>query len=387
MRVAIVNNFARVTGGADRHCLDLAAELRSRGHEIAFLATSDPRNIEHQGRFVSCEMTGENRDSIRGTAAALVVARSLWNREAASAMKELVEDFEPDVVHAHKLYPQLSVAPIVVARRSGLPVVQTVHDYELISASALDHRGSALDRQETSLRYRALNDATFPIRRRVHAPRVQQWVAVSRAVARHLLTKGIDARVIPNFVEPVSQVPPESDRDGVSYVSRLAPEKGVMDVIDLANGNPEIEVTVAGDGPLANEVSSWERSLPNLTYRGLLDKPQVTEMISRSKAILIPSRWEEPGGITALEAMAVGTPVVAYRSGGLPEYVEETGAGVVIEPSPTSLAEVALKVASGGADWRRLSAAGPIAVRDLHSAERCVGMYLEVYGEAAFRSS
>src|SRR4051794_8484820 len=170
MRVVIVNNFARVTGGADSHCLDLAVALRERGHEVAFLATKDSRNIERQGAFISCHITRESRDSVRGTAAARVAARSLWNQEGARAMRMLARKFEPDVVHIHKIYPQLSVAPVVIARQLGLPVVQTVHDYELISASAFDDKGSALDKRESSFRYRALNDATFPIRRLVHAP-------------------------------------------------------------------------------------------------------------------------------------------------------------------------------------------------------------------------
>ena len=64
-------------------------------------------------------------------------------------MERLVREFRPDVVHAHKLYPQLSVAPVVVAARHRVPVVQTLHDFELVSASLLDVRGGRLDRDET----------------------------------------------------------------------------------------------------------------------------------------------------------------------------------------------------------------------------------------------
>jgi glycosyltransferase involved in cell wall biosynthesis len=383
MRVAIVNNFARITGGADRHCIDLASELRARGHEVAFLATEDPRNFERQGRFISCEVTRENRESVRGPAAVRVAARTLWNSEAAAAMRELASDFAPDIVHAHKLYPQLSVAPIVVTRRLGLPVVQTAHDYELISASALDEAGSAFDRYESELRYRALNDVTFPIRRLVHAPSVRRWVAVSGSVARYLSRKGIDAEIIPNFVHSSSiSVRPAHERRGVSFVGRLAHEKGVMDVLDLATRHPEVVVTIAGDGPLADDVAARARRLPNLTYRGQLHRDEITELIASSRAVLMPSLWEEPGGITALEAMAVGTPVVAYRKGGLPEYVEQTGAGIVIDASATRLAETVIELTSGNPAWARFSAAGPIAIRDRHSAERCVQMYETVYRTA-----
>jgi glycosyltransferase involved in cell wall biosynthesis len=385
MRVAIVNNFARVTGGADSHCLDLAVALRRRGHEVAFLATKDSRNIEGQGAFISCHITRETRDSVKGTAAARVAARSFWNQEAARAMRTLAREFEPDLVHVHKIYPQLSVAPVVIARRLGLPVVQTVHDYELISASALDDKGSVLDRRESSFRYRALNDATFPIRRLVHVPRVQRWVAVSRSVAGHLATKGITAEVIPNFVQPPWDRAPETDRRGVAYVGRLSPEKGVLHVLEVAATLPQVEITIAGDGPLAGMVSSRASALANLHYAGPLRRDQVVEVMARSLAILIPSLWEEPGGITALEAASTGTPVIAYRHGGLAEYVEQADSGLVIEPSQRRLREAILELSEDEARWRRLSAAGPTAIAERHSPDRCVGMYEEVYASVAHR--
>jgi hypothetical protein len=58
--------------------------------------------------------------------------RAIWNREAAAAMRSLIRTRKPDLVHVHKLYPQLSVAPLIVAGRAGIPVVQMLNDYELI---------------------------------------------------------------------------------------------------------------------------------------------------------------------------------------------------------------------------------------------------------------
>jgi glycosyltransferase involved in cell wall biosynthesis len=382
VRIAIVNNYARVTGGADRHCFDLAVGLRRLGHEVTFLATSSPDNLETSGAFVSSEMTRDNRDSIRGVAAARVALRSLWNRESAAAMHQLARDFEPDVIHAHKLYPQLSVAPVAVASRLGVPIAQTVHDYELISASALDATGSALDRHESSLRYRTLNDASFPFRRLVHAPRVDRWVAVSRSVAGHLASKGIHADVIPNFAgAAVAPSMREGQRTGVAYVGRLAQEKGVTDVLELALAMPDIQVTVAGHGPLAGAVRRRAEQLQNLDYLGSLSRKRVLELIARSLVLLMPSRWEEPGPLAALEAMSAGTPVIAYRAGGLAEYVEDAGAGAVIRASTADLVHTVKELLSDVERWRRYSGAGREAIETQHSPEHCIRMYERVYEE------
>ena len=64
-------------------------------------------------------------------------------------MRRLIERFRPQVVHAHKLYPQLSGAPVIAAARAKLPIVQTLHDYEFLAASYLDHRGRWIDRDES----------------------------------------------------------------------------------------------------------------------------------------------------------------------------------------------------------------------------------------------
>ena len=153
MRVLIVNKLAWAAGGAERYSIDLARGLRARGHEVRLLSTADPRNEEGGGVVVPASVSHDTRDD-PWPAAAGVALRAVWNRSAAAATERLVRDFEPGVMHVQKLYPQLSVAPVRVAARHGLPVVQSLHDYELLSASPLDDTGGRLDRHEARVRHR-----------------------------------------------------------------------------------------------------------------------------------------------------------------------------------------------------------------------------------------
>src|SRR5256885_5087305 len=114
MRVLLVNKHAYLLGGVDSHCAWLARGLRERGHEVMWLSTQAESNPE-SGAFVPR----------RGGAARALQA--IWSRPAAAATRTMVERLEPDVVHAHMLYPLLSVAPLVVARRHRIPVVHTLH--------------------------------------------------------------------------------------------------------------------------------------------------------------------------------------------------------------------------------------------------------------------
>ena len=245
-------------------------------------------------------------------------------------MRRLVETYRPDVVHLHKLYPQLSAAPVVVAARRGVPLVQTLHDYELISANWTDVRGGWLDRTETRLAYRSLNTGLFPFRRAVHTRSVDAFISVSRLVAQVHEAHGIRSEVIPNFVRAHdSGAPPPSfaGRSGVVYVGRLTEEKGVRDVLELARCLPDVRVSIAGSGPLLGEVRQRAAELDNLSALGFTDREDVTALVAGARLAVVPSLWQEPGALAPLEAMSLGTPVIAYANGGLAEYVADTGGG------------------------------------------------------------
>lgn len=373
LRVIIVNKFAHLTGGADQHCLGLAAALRQRGHDVVFLSTRDERNLEHEGRFVECSVTHSSRDQVGVQAQAEVFAKAMWHRQAASATQRLIDDFKPDVVHAHKLYPQLSVAPVVVAARAGIPVVQTLHDFEMVSASAIDARGGVWDGDETRLRFKLLNAATRPVRRRVHVPRVKAFVAVSRFVARVHAAHGIEASVFPNFVHAressAADVPGFEERSGIVFLGRLRPEKGVLDVLGMAKRLPDVAVTVVGSGDLEPMLRGEAERLPNLKLAGFVPDPDVRDTLRRARVVVIPSRCQDAGPLVPLEAMAHATPVVAYSMGGLGEYVADSGGGRVVPVDVEALATTSFEVHEDRRTWERLSVAGFEAVTQRHSPE------------------
>jgi glycosyltransferase involved in cell wall biosynthesis len=389
VRILIVNNFARITGGADLHCLQLAGGLRARGHEVAFLATADPLNQEDRGQFVPLIVTNATRDQVSGRAALGVAASAFWNTEAARAARSLIVRFRPHVAHLHKLYVQLSVAPVVVAARSGVPIVQTVHDYEFIAASGTDATGGWTDRVEPRAQHRALNTLLYGVKRLVHRPRVSSWIAVSRSTAQIYAASGIDATVIPNFtMMPPRQTPLArfADRRGVLYVGRLSREKGIADVLHLASQAPDLPIVIAGQGPLQSLVIKAAKLRPNLEFAGSLSPAEVGARLSAARLVVMPSLWKEPGPLAALEAMAHGVPIIAYENGGLAEYVTDAGAGVVISPSAETLARTTTELYRDAARWGQLAQRGPEAVRTTHAVDTYIDRLELIYLRAGRRS-
>lgn len=383
MRVVIVNRYATVGAGAEKHAVGLAAGLRSAGHSVRTLSTLADGNVEREGAFVPLTGTDFWSGQPPPRQRLAVAANAVWNRRAAAAMRELIERFEPEVVHAHDLYPQLSASPVVVASRYGVPVVQTLHNYELISASATDERGGFVDRGRGPLSVRGLRTGLGLVRKALHSPRVAVWIAVSRYVADVYARRGIRAHVLPNFVAADGASPRSfAERHGIFFAGRLTEEKGAEDVIALARRLPEIPVTVAGRGPLADSVRSASLELGNLTYAGFLTADGVSARLASARLAVVPSRWQEPAGLVALEAMAVGTPVVAYASGGLAEYVRDARAGRVVAPAVAELAAASRALHDDAQAWGELSANGRRAAADSHPRERYVRRLVDLYRKA-----
>jgi glycosyltransferase involved in cell wall biosynthesis len=382
VRVIVVNRFATVAGGAEKHAVGIARLLRSRGHEVRFLSTQDGRNAEREGVFVEPVGMDFWRGELPPSKRVEVARAALWNRAAARGMDALIASHRPDVVHLHDIYPQLSVAPLVVAARHGVPIVQTLHNYELISASPIDHRGRWLDHGPAPRSVRWLRTALAVVRRTAHVPRVSAWIAVSRFVAETYAQHGVQAETLENFVDPAAEGPPYEDRSGILFVSRLAPEKGVRDVIGLAEALPDVPVEVVGRGALAEEVSAAADRLGNLTYAGEIDAPGVSQRLAAARIAVIPSHWEEPAGLVALEAMATGTPVVAYAAGGLADYVSEAHAGRVVPRSVEALVRASRELYDDPEEWRRSASAGRLAAATTHSPDRYADRLEGVYRRA-----
>ena len=263
MRILIINKFARVTGGADAYCLDVAAGMRARGHEVAFLATSDYANVESEGEFVPATVTRDDKTTLSIRQQLSASSSAFWNVAAHKAMRTLLTNFRPDVVSAHKLYPQLSVSPLIAAKRERIPVVQTVHDYEFVSASPFDHTGRWIDHDETLIRFRALNSGLFAVKRTVHRRLVTRWIAVSEFVARRLRLQDIEACVVPNPAPAIMKTTlPFGERRGVVFIGRLNAHKGIGHVLRLAELLPGVEITIAGDGPAKSATEDAASRLP-----------------------------------------------------------------------------------------------------------------------------
>lgn len=166
-------------------------------------------------------------------------------------------------------------------------------------------------------------------------------------------------------------------------MGRLEEEKGISALIEAARMCPEIPFVIAGAGPLAETVDAASRKIPNLDFRGLVTQNESRDLLASSVACVMPSTWDEPGPLSSLEAMAVGTPVICYPVGGLAEYVSDATAGIICRsPEAGQLVTALRELCDDESGWEHLSANGVAASRTTHSPGHYLSSLERVYEEA-----
>ena len=271
-------------------------------------------------------------------------------------------------MHTHKLYPQLSVAPVVVAARRGVPVVQTLHDFEMLGASPIDVRGGWWDRDEPRLRHKLLqlgDGAAPPAGARGPGLLLRRRLALRPASTPGVGSSPSSSRTSSALSGTATRTPGYAARDGVLFLGRLRPEKGV-DVVELARKLPDVRVTMVGTGDLEEWARSEAASMDNLEITGFVTDPELASIVEGARVMVVPSRCQDAGPLVPLESMAAGTPVVAYANGGLGEYVADAGGGRVVPQDVVALADAAREIHDDAKLWAALSSRGRQSVAERH---------------------
>ena len=335
MRVLLVHNQYRSTGGEERHVENLAEALPKAGVEVTRLTVATPAAFSPLDR--------------------LVMGAELTYRPAgARLMREALARDAPDVVHFHNVFPLLTPAAMREAHRYGAPVVQTIHNYRFACPSGVLLRNGQIheDCIDGSSLLCGLRNArgvrsesiaygiAIELHRRLRLPHrwVDAFVAPSKFVATMLVRAGYPARRVHTIPHGTAIADtPSPAGDFALYAGRLSPEKGTRTLLAASRVAPEVPLVVAGDGSLASFVENEKRE--HVSYLGHVDPHRVAELMRGALFTVMPSECYEGQPYGALESMSVGTPLVASRLGGLAEIIEDGVTGALVPSGdPVALA-------------------------------------------------
>lgn len=358
MKVLQVDKFLRrERGGATNYMQNLAGIQRDAGHEVEFFAMADPLNppATYERYFPSYQQTdpppGGLKNQVEG------FARMVWSRECGRCMGEVLDRFEPDIVHVHNIYHQLSPSILRAARSRNIPVVMTVHDFKLVCPvyDMYDGTGpceSCLGGNFThAVRKRCMGgslpaSAAVAVETAIHrwtrsyGP-VSTFIAPSRYLESRFRQAGVfpdRLRHVPNFVDVDTFTPTDGPGDGVLFIGRLTPTKGVDRLIDAVAAMGDTRLDIVGDGPVRAELEAQAVSAGvDAHFLGPLGKAEVAAVIARSRVVAIPSIWPENLPLVVIEALASGVPAVVTSIGGAAEMVDHGVDGMVTDPTVSGL--------------------------------------------------
>jgi glycosyltransferase involved in cell wall biosynthesis len=392
MKIAMVSEHASPlaclggvdAGGQNVHVAALAAGLAQRGHEVTVFTRRDDESAPEQvvtqdGYHVVHVPAGPPRvlpkdDLLRHMPEFAAFLRRAWEQNA------------PDLVHAHFWMSGLAS----MAAAGALPVVQTFH---ALGSVKRRHQGAAdtsppqrIELERSLCRTVAhvvatCSDEVFELRR--------LGLARDRA---SIVPCGVDTTLF----SPRGPVAPRGQVPRLLVLGRLVERKGQEDAVRALGRVPDAELVVVGGPPTAEldgdpevcrlrAVAAEIGVADRLVFTGSMPRADVPGWV-RSADVVLAVPWYEPFGITPLEAMACGRPVVASAVGGLVDSVAEGVTGDLVPPrDPERLGDVVAALLADDARRAAYGAAGVERARARYRWSRVVADTEAVYRQVLSR--
>ena len=270
-------------GGTERVVFELVTELDRRGHEVTTFASGDSAI---PGRLIATVPQALRPVGYGGDISGFMLATTLQVLDRAR---------EFDLIHSH-----LEWYSLALRRATSRPVVSTFH--------------GRLD---------------LPWSREALADRPGGLVAISRSQAS--VHPDVPWTIVHNGLTLDASPCDERRSDGLVFVGRVAPEKGIVEAIEIAQQADRPLRIAAKLGPTPDEQQfNTEVFQPALKaagnrveFLGELSGPERDALFAESYAVVMPGAWPEPFGLVAIEALACGAPILARRVGGLTEIIRD----------------------------------------------------------------
>ncbi len=332
MKLLIVHNFYSVKGGGEdivyEREKDALTNLLGKENVFAYTVTSaSVRSIE----------------LIRGI---------FFSRKHYHEIYRMVKENDIDVVHVHNFFPVLSASVFKAAKDAGAKLVHTVHNYRWWCISGEFYRVEAgactncIQRNDllSAIRYRCYRKSYIQSLVAKLAFAYYKWSASLQRIdlffvltgfqQMQLISLGIapgKLRIKPNMVSlaNVSRVV----KKGYVFAGRLETSKGIEVLLEAWVGLPgHFVLTVVGSGSLKEQLRLRYRAQANIIFKGICTPAETRDILSGARYSIQPSLLYETFGLTIIESMNAGVPVIGFNIGTRPELIDHGKTGFITTP-------------------------------------------------------
>jgi len=360
LNVLHINKFHYLRGGADAVYFNTAKILEDHGHRSLFFSMHHPYNLpcETSNYFTSCVDLDATTNSIINQIKASV--RILYSFEAKRRLSDLLNKYKVDIAHLHNITRYLSPSVIHVLKERKIPVVMTLHGYDLLCAThrmVVDGRPceACKERKFFNIIRKKCIDGSFKksalaiLEMYLHHTildiynKIDVFISPSIFLKNKFSAMGFKKEIIylPNFVDIKKFEHFKAggaEENTIVYFGMLLPEKGLWTLLKVAkrlntNTSSAVKINIIGDGPLRKQLEERVKSdeINNIRFLGYMKGESLFKEIEKSMAVVLPSEWYENNPLSVIEAFALGKPAIGARIGGIPELIKDGETGFTFE--------------------------------------------------------
>lgn len=349
-KVLMVHNFYQIGGGEHTVFENEVKLLRDHGHEVI-------------------EYTRSN-DELKKSKIKLIFSpfSTLWSFRTYRDVKRLIKEKNIDIVHCHNTFPLISPSVYYAARKCGVPVVQTIHNFRFLCPNGTffcDGKVCELCRENgnfrSAIKNKCYRDSTIQTLIVVAMLTLHRFLGTYKKINYIFLTEfnkekfkdlidinGKNVFVKPNFVD-VKQNQGDSREKGqiVKFVcaGRLEENKGIGLLIERWKSlSRDYYLHIYGYGTLKDQVEKATKEQENVQYFGFKSQDEIFRDLRSSYGLIFPSIWYEGFPMIIAESFALGVPVLTTSMGNQADVINQSCGGVTFDPESEQSFSSAIKM-------------------------------------------
>lgn len=343
----MVNKYLYPAGGAEAYMFKIGKYMKEKGDQVEYFGMYHPDNIVgNRWKLYTENMDFHSNRLINP----LKIIRSA---DAEKKMKNILEQYMPDVIHINNFNYQLTPSILVAAqkfRREKAPhmrIVYTAHDPQLVCPNHYLYQPALSKACEKCLKGkyyhcilgRCIHNSV--LRSCIGAVEAMYWkhkkiyevfdviICPSYFLKEKLDTDTILANktvFLRNFVRPIRKKE-KSKGTYILYFGRYSVEKGILPLLDACRKLKDIPFVFVGEGPLAGEIEA----VSNIRNVGFLEDKELDQYIGQARFTVCPSICNDNCPFSVIESIMQGTPVLGSFRGGIPELIENGKNGWLVD--------------------------------------------------------
>lgn len=343
MKILIVNKYLYYKGGAETYALKIGKYLEQNGHEVQYFGMYSDKNIVGNKLQLYTEEMDFHTTKIKRL---LYPFKIIYSLEAKRKISKIINKFKPDIIHLNNINFQITPSIIEVAYKRNIPIIQTVHDYQMICPNHLLYNDKICEKCIKGNKFNCVKGKC------IHGSRIKSFIGAIESIlytkilktytkvhmfvcpSKFLEDKLLEAsniyvdktKVIHNFIEQYNIAETSFKEDYILYFGRLSNEKGLDILLEAVKELPQVRVKIVGAGPLEDKCIG----IKNVEYGGFKTGEELREIIKKAKFTIYPSVWYENCPLSILESESLGTPVITANYGGMKELVTDNETGILL---------------------------------------------------------